>query len=878
MGSSVRRQTLLALGVLVGLTLIFFRQVIFEGMIYAAPDIQASAGATAPLLAAMEEGVYPLWNPYILGGMPSYASLMATPYATPPSLINRLLNAFLVTPRRFDLLLHFLLAGTGVFVYLRRRRASVGASLFGALAFEFSVHLIGMVAFGHTNKMMTIAYLPWALWAVERLMAHPGIGRGATLALVLGLQLLTAHVQMAYYTWLAVGLYVLYWVAYNLHPHRRLVHLLGVEGRHCAESEPQRREGNKVLGVLCAFAVKKLAQRLTLFIAALLLALALSAVLNLPVANYSRYSVRGGSGGLEAEQAGLWSLPPWELLTFVVPRLFGFGGVTYWGGLTFADFPHYAGIVVRARATFAVWVSVLPALRGWGPTVGGRWGRVETGNWTKTTRFRCPLRPLGPTPTPTLPLAGGGGEQLPRPLGDEEGERAPAVPFLALLTLVSALLACGSYLAPLFDALRLLLPLYNMFRAPVQALVLAEFALPVLAGIGLQALLDTPSQRPPRWLLIGVGVMIALAILATVFQGPLFDLMRQIYPTVYAPDVQTVLDAERFEMLLRSLWMAAFVLGSGALLVWGFLGRRVGATVFVALLALLTVVDLWQIDGTLNHPQPRTAVDAALDAGEVAQFFQADPDLFRILPVGSLFADNRWPAHDVFTAGGYRPAKLRVYQEFMNAFGLPDQVNARALALLNVKYVLSPQPLGTPGLEPVGWTALVYGGQPTQVAIYRFAKALPRAWLVEEYRLAADDGAALDVLRSSDFDPAHTAVLFERPAVEPSSGADGGVEIVDYQLHAIGLQVQADTPRLLVLSEIYYPDGWQAYVDGERVPILRADYVLRAVALDAGEHRVEFRFEPWDVRVGLIVSGIAALLIAAAYALPPLVRRRRVNG
>jgi hypothetical protein len=307
-------------------------------------------------------------------------------------------------------------------------------------------------------------------------------------------------------------------------------------------------------------------------------------------------------------------------------------------------------------------------------------------------------------------------------------------------------------------------------------------------------------------------------------------------------------------------------------------GLRVGATVLVALLVLLTVVDLWQIDGALNHPQPRAAVDKALEAGEVAQFFQADPDLFRILPVGSLFADNRWPAHDVFTAGGYRPAKLRVYQEFLDAFGLPDQVNARALALLNVKYVLSLQPLETPGLEPVGWTTLVYGGQPTQVAIYRFTEALPRAWLVGEYRLATDGEAVLDMLRSSDFDPARTAVLFEHPDVEPKSGAGGSVEITDYQLHTIAMQVQADTPRLLVLSEVYYPGGWQAYVDGERVPILRADYALRAVALDAGEHRVEFRFEPWDVRVGLIVSIVAALLIVAAYVLPLLVRRRRVNG
>jgi hypothetical protein len=405
----------------------------------------------------------------------------------------------------------------------------------------------------------------------------------------------------------------------------------------------------------------------------------------------------------------------------------------------------------------------------------------------------------------------------------------------------------------------------------------------VLAGIGLQALLDIPAQRPLRGLLIGAGVVVSLAVLATVFQRPLFPLMSQIYPTAYEPDVQIAIDAERFRMLLRNLWMVTFVLGSGAVLVWGFLGRRVGAAVFVALLVLLTVVDLWQIDGALNHPQPRAAVGEALEAGELAQFFRADldrpdSDLFRILPLGSLSGDNRWPAYDVFTAGGYRPAKLRVYQRFLDAFGLPDQVDARALALLNVKYVLSTQPIDMPGLEPVGWTTLAYGGQPTQVAIYRFVEAMPRAWLVEGYQLASDSESVLDALKSGDFDPARTVVLIERPAIEPQLGTSGSVEILDYQLHTIAMQVWADTPRLLVLSEVYYPDGWRAYVDGERVPILQADYALRAVALEAGDHHVEFRFEPWDVRAGLIITSVAALLIAAAYVLPPALHRRRVNG
>jgi hypothetical protein len=408
--------------------------------------------------------------------------------------------------------------------------------------------------------------------------------------------------------------------------------------------------------------------------------------------------------------------------------------------------------------------------------------------------------------------------------------------------------------------------MYNAFRAPVVALVLAEFALAALAGLGAQKILDSRAAAP-RALLIGAGGLVLLAALATALNEPLFAWLRLLYTTVPSLNSteQQMLDLARFQLMLRDLWMIVFLLGSAAMLTWGFLRAWIGKPVFAALLIALVIVDLWQVESALNHPQPLAVLKEAPATDEVARLLRSESDLSRILPLEHLFSDNRWAGYGIFSAGGYHGAKLRLYQNFLDRLGLPNAVNLRALALLNVRWVLSPKPLNTPGLESAGRATLIYNGDPADVVIYRNANAMPRAWLVGAYRLVKDDAAALAAVQADDFDPARQAVLTAPPPLEPSPGADGSVIVENYRLHEITLRVQTDTPRLLVLSEIYYPQGWQATVDGVAVPILQADYVLRAVALTAGDHQIVFRFDPWDVRVGLVISIAAAVLIVLGF-------------
>jgi Bacterial membrane protein YfhO len=193
------------------------------------------------------------------------------------------------------------------------------------------------------------------------------------------------------------------------------------------------------------------------------------------------------------------------------------------------------------------------------------------------------------------------------------------------------------------------------------------------------------------------------------------------------------------------------------------------------------------------------------------------------------------------------------------------------LRLLGVRHVMQPateEPLTLPGLS------VAYEGPDARV--YRVAGALPRAFVVGSQQVVADGDAALDAIASPEFDGARVAVTERRlpglPEDSGAGGAAGSARIVAYEPERVVVRARADRPGLLVLSDNDYP-GWKAKVDGRSVPIERVDYVMRGVRIGAGEHEVEFRYEPLTWRIGWIVSLLALIGLAAGLALGW--RRRR---
>jgi hypothetical protein len=747
------------------------RLLLRDGYAYPAADTLASRQAGAPLQQALAEGTYPLWNPLLLAGMPSLASLMSAPLVTPASWINLAAAGMGLGEGRPDLVLHLCLAGLGVGALLLHLGCGPGEALLGGVALAISLHPSGMLAAGHHTKLHAFAWLPWALWALARLLAAPTARRTGILALVLGLQFLSAHLQMSWYTWLALGLLAAHWA---------------VAGRAGGDAGPA-----------------PFLPRVLSLGPALLLGLLLAAVLLVPVARYAPLSTRAVTldptrGGLDEVRAGDFSLPPAEILTLAAPRLVGFGGETYRGGLPFAAFPHYVGVVVLALAVAAL-ASLLPR--------------------------------SGPAPV----------SRGPDPIR--------AVPWLALLLAVGLLLACGSNLGPLFTLQRTILPLYRSFRAPSQAMVLAELALAVLGGVGLHLVLRGEAAAR-RGLAAGAGLVGAVNLAALGVASGRGGADSPL-PLAHAS---------------RDLLGALVLLGAALLVLRRHASGGWGRKTVIPFLVALAVLDLWRFGPWLGSPRP-VADLAPRDGTEgVVRLIRGDAEPSRVLPLGPFFTDNRWAAHGIPSAGGYHAAKLGAYQRLLERLGVPERASPLAIGLLNVGWVISPEPISRDDLHPVGETLLQSGGRLRPAFLYRAAGGTSPAWLAPSYRLATTGP------EDPERDPRRETILEEAPPLEPLPGRTGAVTVVRRELHRVDLATEADTPRLLVLSEAHYPHGWRATVDGRDVPILRAEGALRAVALEAGRHAVSFRFAPRDHLAGL------ALSLAAGGAVLLLVLRRETRA
>ncbi|MDZ7268724.1 MAG: YfhO family protein [candidate division KSB1 bacterium] len=811
-----KHPVLSASGVYLLLMLVFFFETIFLGKTYLSPDAQAPLALSAPLKKALwEEGVYPQWLPHIFGGMPSFASLTYNPLAYFPHALVEVISR--VVPVRGMLLiaLHYVLAGLGVFLFLRRKGADYLPALLGGLAFMLTPYLITMIIFGHGSQMMTAAYLPLALWAVDRLLEKVSLRNIGLAGLTLGSMLQRGHIQIAYYGLMLVGFFVLYELATVL----------------------LRKQAARVLPMLGGFA------------AAVALALALAAILFLPVQEYTPHSIRGSASVLQTTQAEAgvgfdyatqWSFSPGEMMTFLLPSFYGFGGMTYWGTMPFTDYPNYMGILVLALAIFALI------------------------------------------------------------------KRVPHAGFLGASILLALLISFGHHFESFYRLFYDYFPHFNKFRVPVMILVLVQGCVAILAGLGLQALLQplaTPAaQRASRHAGIAknlwrmAGVLLLLALLITVFQSSLQQFMAGLYPDQYDPATQARLDEMRFDMLFGDWWKLTLLAGTGLVMLALAFAGRIAPRTAAAVIVVLTLIDLWIVDKKIgNPPAPERNAQAVLQPDAVALFLQQDKSLYRIYPTLDLFRETHWAAQDIHSVGGYHAAKPRRYQDFLEATDLqsgllhdyftvvvengrqglqPKPVEAipaerrtvikNLLDLLNVKYILAFFPLPEENWVSRATVTVNYQGGAYPLHILENTTALPRAFLVGRYEVQTQNLAALQRLAASTFDP-HTTVLLEQPpALEPQPDTTARAIVTEYQLHHLTIETSAAFPQILVLSDNYYPPGWHAYLDGKPVKTQVANYCFRGVAVPAGQHRIEFRYASRAFTTGVWLS-LGALVLCAGF-------------
>ena len=710
--------------------------------------------------AEKEFGEYPLWLPWVFSGLPSIHSFQnISDFYFPNAIINCL--KWMGFPGFWNYIFHFILAGMGVFVLLTQLGTNRLSALFGGLSFALMPYLITMVVHGHGSQMMTTAWLPWVIWAILRLYDKTNLINLGILGIMVGLQLQRAHVQIAYYTWLAGGLLI-------------LMLLLNI----------YKSITNKPKWILFTAL-------------GLILGLCMAMWIYLPALNYAPYSIRGagGGGGTGFEYATAWSFSFGEMSTFFIPSFYGFGGATYWGNMPFTDYPNYMGILVITLAIIGLLFS------------------------KKKIKY-----------------------------------------FFGLTALLALLISFGKNLF-LYQIFYDYLPYFNKFRVPAMFLILTQFSAAVLAGLGLDVSTkliaeNKNNEAVKKLLLVGGGVLlITLGLKFMLGSQP--DFGSRSHP---------VLNSLRMDMI-NSDMMASIVfllLGVGTFYItrMGWIGHKISMSIIIG----LSMIDLALVDHQIIAPDKdsyrqstmtkRSVKSTYLSEDEVIRFLKKDTSQFRILPLGSLANENRWSAFQIESIMGYHPAKIYRYNK------LKDEVGWNSLGvlqMLNVKYLIIMEELPHPAFELVFTGKLFHQGKYQKTNVYQFKYVLPRVIIPQELKNIPELENQLNALRQQDFNPLQTAIVeSEISGIEYNSEAK--VEITHWSPNKIEIDASMPTNQFLVLSEIYYPEGWEitSHPDWDIHPV---NSILRGIKIPSGKHHIVMEFIPDDIRWGTIMTWSSTIVL-----------------
>ncbi|MEE8478667.1 MAG: hypothetical protein V3S42_01530, partial [Candidatus Neomarinimicrobiota bacterium] len=565
--------------ILLVLLCIIFYPVIFQDKIFSSPDsLNPKAAAIILEKTQKEIGDYPLWQPWIFSGMPTAESFTNTSNLY----FLQYIFQFLHIPTILIHLLHFLFAGLGMYVLLRYLNISQIVAIIGSAGFMLMPYLVTMEVFGHGSQAMTAAYLPWAFWAALILLDKQRILDVGILAIILGMQFQRAHVQIVYYTWMLIGGLLLF----------KLILYL-------------KENGYRIKAIKGSI----------LFVTAIILSLGISALVYLPSLQYSSESIRsvGQAGSASYDYATNWSFHPKEILTFLIPSAFGFGGQTYWGEMPFTDYPNYMGIIFLLLAVFAL---------------------IKKQN------------------TVVWFLAG--------------------TTLIALLISFGSHFGIIYNLfydfAPYFNKFRI--PSMILIIVQFNIIILACFGLEQLIVNNWK---DIPKWF---WWIVGI-VSFLLLILLVGGNGLREIVSSSFtQPRMQDPRLIETINNLRWKMWIKDVWfMILFIVGLiGAYIL--FIKENISKVMFVTIIGALAIIDLGIVDYKIVQPEPNSgrasqlvsdkAIKRYFQHDKITEYLTRNETAYRVYPIGSLFGESRLQAFGIESVGGYHPAKLAIYSRFLS--------------------------------------------------------------------------------------------------------------------------------------------------------------------------------------------------------------------
>lgn len=720
----------------------------------------------------------------------------------------------------------------GFYILMRAFKANPLISALGAILWTFSSYYFIIIAAGHIWKFITLAYIPPTIAGLVYAYRKKYLAGGLLVMIFVAFQISANHIQMSYY-FLFVMLFMV--IAYFVDALRN-------------KTLPDFLKATGV--IVIAGIIGVLANLSNLY----------------HTWEYSQETMRGKSelthkgtanttsNGLERDYITAWSYGKGETWTLLVPNTKG-------------------GASVPLSENETAMKKANPEYRDLYAQIGQYWGEQPgTSGPVYVGAFVLTLFILG------LFLVKG-----------------PIKWALLVATIFSILLSWGKNLMGLTDFFIDHVPMYNKFRTVSSILVIAEFAIPLLATLTIKEIAEHPEKLKQNlkyfWISLGLtgGIALLFALVPRMFFSSYISSSEmqalQTLPSEHIRPIMDNLTQMRIAMFTADTWRTVIIIAIGAIFLWIYNAGKLKKEWMVAGILALCLVDMWTVNKRyLNDSMfvPQSNVSQTFAKSQADEYILQDTTRhYRVLNMAtSTFNDGVTPYWHK-CVGGYHPAKLRRYQDIIDVYlskemvnlqndivktqGAMDSVNTdgfKVLNMLNTRWVIMP------------------GQENSQIPIEN-PYHQGNAWFVNQISFVDTPDEEIAALGKMDL---HTQAVADKKFqsvlngfnVTPKDSASR-IDLQSFDSNILTYKTKSNKPELALFSEIYYPKGWQITIDGKPAEMLRANYTLRALPIPAGEHTVVFKFEPTSIKITDTIAfvALAIMLLTACYLLWMFVRNER---
>ncbi len=785
------------------ITMIYFSPLL-EGKKILQSDIVNFQGMSKEIVDfRANTGQEPLWTNSMFGGMPAY-QISVNYTANLIGYLDKLLTLGLPHPANL-VFLYFL----GFFILLLVMGVDPWLAIAGATAFAFSSYFFIIIDAGHNSKAHAIGYMAPVMAGIILTMNRKYLWGGLMTAIFLSLEVKANHPQITYYLSMTALLFGLFQF---------------IQSARTKELAPFF----KSVGILLVALVFAVLTNITSLWATW---------------EYGNYTIRGKSelttnkgnrtSGLDKDYATQWSYGIGETMTLLIPD--------FYGGSSSARISGNSKIAAAMKAN-----------------------DVPDASISQFISQPMPFLYWGDQPFTSGPVYVGAIIMFLFLLGLII-VKGPVKWWLLAATLLSIILAWGHNLMPVTDFFLSYLPGYNKFRAVSMILVIAEFTIPLLGILALKEICDRKQDQKHLFrglqvaFIITGGITLFFALVPGLFLNFSGSGDRYMQQQYQLPDwlMQGILDERQRLLRLDAIRSFVFILLAGGL-TWALLFNKIKKEYAYIALTILILADMFAVNKRYLTNDSFTSKSRVENPFEPSQadtqiLRDKDPD-FRVLNLTSNTFNDAGTSYYHKSLGGYHGAKLRRYQELID-HGIQKDIQTFAKSMSTDS---------TPVLNMLNTRYFIIPNNDKQPVAYPNPGAMGNAWFVSSVQMV--DNADAEIKAMGNFKPGSLAIVDKSFAENlksfvPGKDSSAFIALDKYAANELVYHYKTRNNGLAVFSEIYYPKGWNAYIDDQVAPHFRADYVLRAMVLPAGEHKVRFKFEPKVFFVGEKISLISSVIL-----------------